>query len=109
LVALVAIVGLLGLGVNALFSATESDQQATEASAEPEQEADPAEVEITDCLPGTVKVTAEIGDANGEVDFDFNPTELPHMWYTITNNSGLTANSTSEALLPFLKSPAAVN
>jgi len=89
LVALIAIIGLLGFGVNALFSATETDQQASETTTEPEQEAEPVEVEIRDCLPGTVKVTAEIGDANGEVDFDFNPTELPHMWYTITNNSGV--------------------
>jgi hypothetical protein len=92
LVALIAIISLIGFGVSALFggqsTTTPADEQQenseTAETAEPEEEA-----EIAECLPGTVVVTAEIGDASGEVDFDFNPTELPHMWYTITNNSGV--------------------
>ncbi|HEY7796315.1 MAG TPA: hypothetical protein VIB61_00895 [Microbacteriaceae bacterium] len=90
LVALIAIVGLVGFGISALFGATntaDSEQQQTETA--DANEAEPEEAEISECLPGTVNVTAEIGDADGEVDFDFNPTELPHMWYTITNNSGV--------------------
>ena len=91
LVALIAIISLLGFGVSALFggqntTAPAEDQQETSETAE---STEPVEAEIAECLPGTVVVTAEIGDANGEVDFDFNPTELPHMWYTITNNSGV--------------------
>jgi hypothetical protein len=88
LVALFAIVGLIGFGISALFNATETTEPAQETEiTEPMDEEQ--EQEIDECLPGTIDVTAEIGDADGEVDLDFNPTELPHMWYTITNNSGV--------------------
>ena len=91
LVALVAIVGLVGFGVSALFGATNTADPAAQQTdgAEEAVEDEAEEQEISECLPGTVNVTAEIGDAEGEVDFDFNPTELPHMWYTVTNNSGV--------------------
>jgi hypothetical protein len=88
LVALFLILGLVGFGISALFNAT-SNAETQEETPTAETEAAPEELEISECLPGTVVVTAEIGDASGEVDFDFNPTELPHMWYTITNNSGV--------------------
>lgn len=88
LVALFLILGLVGFGISALFNAT-SNAETQEETLTAETEAAPEELEISECLPGTVVVTAEIGDASGEVDFDFNPTELPHMWYTITNNSGV--------------------
>ena len=86
--ALFLILGLVGFGISALFNAT-SNAETQEETPTAETEAAPEELEISECLPGTVVVTAEIGDASGEVDFDFNPTELPHMWYTITNNSGV--------------------
>ena len=88
LVALFLILGLVGFGISALFNAT-SNAESQEETPAAETEAAPEELEIRECLPGTVVVTAEIGDASGEVDFDFNSTELPHMWYTITNNSGV--------------------
>ena len=89
LVALLAIIGLIGVGLNALFSATSTTETTEETAETVETEEATEDPEISECLPGTVVVTAEIGDATGEVDFDFNPTELPHMWYTITNNSGV--------------------
>ncbi|GEM_PF-171740 len=90
LVAALLILGLIGFGLSALIGSTnQADSTAVEQTEGTEEATDEQEPEIVDCLPGTVSVTAEIGNADGEVDLDFNPTELPHMWYTVTNNSGV--------------------
>ena len=93
LVAALLILGLIGFGLSALIgSAGQSESTAVEETREIGEATEEEQPEIDDCLPGTVSVTAEIGDADGEVDLDFNPTELPHMWYTVTNNSGVDCN-----------------
>jgi len=34
------------------------------------------------CPPGTVTVSAQVGDSTGNVVTKFAATELPHMWFT---------------------------
>ena len=96
LVAALLILGLIGFGLSALInSSNQSDSTAIEQTEETEETTDEQDEEIVDCLPGTVSVEAKVGDAEGNsIDGapGFDPTELPYLWYTVTNNSAVDCN-----------------
>lgn len=85
-VALVVAVVLAGAGLAAVLGTSQQDAalETTEQSS-----ADVEIPEISDCIPGTVELTAHIGSSDANESASFAASETPHMWYEIKNNSGL--------------------
>lgn len=89
LVALLAVVALVVWGINAIAGGGNQSAETTATEIEAETETEVEIPEISDCIPGTVEVTALIGYADAETSASFAASETPHMWYEVRNNSGV--------------------
>lgn len=90
LVALVVVVGLIWAGVNAISSwlggsSTSSELQLPDGMAESSVVVESGQP----CPPGTVVVEARVGSSNGETQDTFDSTEIPHVWFSLTNTNSV--------------------
>ena len=51
--------------------------------------AQPNQVAGGDCQAQQIKVQAHVGNAKGQVQGSFNPSEYPYFWFTITNTASV--------------------